>query len=163
VAYADLAAVKARAGRLAAAWAASTTPSDGDVTGFLADTAAEIDALLAARGLTTPATGAAASALRGLNADGALALALTATWPGDDGPSSAKDARADARSRWEQGIRALAEGRHPAVALLESSSSAPAASDFWSDEPTYGQDVTAAERALRNPFLAPEFERGQAL
>jgi hypothetical protein len=52
VAYADLAAVKARAGALARAWSDTSTPANSDIAGFLDDTAAEIDALLEApRGL----------------------------------------------------------------------------------------------------------------
>lgn len=163
MAYADAGDVKARAGRLQAAWGAATTPSDTQLDGFCTDVAAEIDALLTGRGLTAPATGGAAAALKGLNADGALVLALEATFPDEDGPGSAKGILQAARARAAAGMQALAEGRHPAARLLEASGDAPAASDFWSDEPTYGQDVTAAERAALNPYLQPEFERGMRL
>ncbi len=163
MAYADAGDVKARAGRLQAAWGSSTTPSDTDLAGFLTDTAAEIDAVLAGRGLAAPATGGAAAALLGLNADAALVLALEATFPDEEGPGSAKGILAAARARAAAGMQALAEGTHPATRLLEAAADAPAASDFWSDEPTYGQDVTAAERLALNPYLQPEFERGQAL
>jgi len=162
VAYANLSAVTARAGALARAWTAESAPSFSDIEGFLDDVAAEIDALVAARGLTPPLAGsAAANALRGVNADGALVLALEATYPETSGPSSAAKTLDDARRRYEQAVEALTTGTHPAVAVLEASADAPSATSFWQQEPGYGQQTPTTDDL--NPYTAPAFARGQPL
>lgn len=135
MAYADLASLKARAGALANAWTATSNPDDEQVSGFLDDVAAEIDALLVARGATPPPDGTAgADALRNINADGALLLALEATYPEGSGPSSASALIDTVRARFDQARGELLDGTLPALALLESASSAPHASSFWANE-----------------------------
>lgn len=161
MAYSDLAAVKARAGALSNAWTNVSKPSETDIAGFLDDVAAEIDALLEARGLTPPAPGsAAANALRGINADGALLLALEATYPEGSGPSSAGKILDTVRSRYEDAVSALVEGKLAAIALLEAGSAAPSASNFFSNEPEYGT-VTPARPEDRNVWIAPGVGRNQ--
>jgi hypothetical protein len=94
-------------------------PSNGDIAGFLDDTAAEIDALLEARGLTPPAAGtAAATALRGLNASAALVIALEATYPDSSGLASASALIGELRADVTTWSRELLDGTHPAIALL---------------------------------------------
>lgn len=160
-AYADLAAVKARAGVLANSWSAATTPSNTDISGFLDDVAAEIDALLTARGYTPPVAGsAAAKALKGINADGALVLALEATFPEGSGPSSAGKPLDEARARYENAYDALLDGSLPALALLASSGAAPSASNFFSNEPEYGT-VTPTRLEDTNAWISPGVGRNQ--
>lgn len=155
MAYADLAALKARAGALANAWTATSNPDDDQVSGFLDDVAAEIDALLVARGATPPVAGTAgAGALRNINADGALLLALEATYPEGSGPSSASSLIDTVRARWEEARGELLAGTLPALALLESASSAPHASSFWENEgDSFGQSSVQDSRD-RNPFVS---------
>lgn len=163
MAYADLGDVKARAGALARAWSPASEPSDSDITDFLQQTADEIDALLTARGYTPPAAGtAAAKALLGINADAALVLALEATYPEGAGLASASTQIEEARARVTAASKAIVDGTFPAVALLESSGSAPSASSFWQEEgDTFGVTSTADARDT-NPFTsAGPIGRGQ--
>lgn len=153
MAYADLPAVKGRAGRLSSAWGEHTKPSNTDITGFLTDVAAEIDGLISGRGLSPPEAGSAgALALRGLNADGALLLALEATFPESEGPAAAEDEIRRVRKRYEKGWDALVEGKHAAVTLLESTGAGPSASSAWT-----------GRSAEIEPELAPAWRRGQTL
>lgn len=174
MAYADLAAVKARAGALSRAWTANSTPSNADITTFLDDVAAELDAYLTARGLAPPAPGsAAANALRNVNAYGALVMALEATYPEGAGPASASKEIDDARKQYDKAVEAIIAGKHPAVGLLEATTaSAPSASSLWSKEPGYGLPLGVPTQPAQypgqpvedlNPFLAPQIGRGQSL
>jgi hypothetical protein len=121
VAYAALGDVQARAGALSGAWTANSKPSTGDITTFLDDVAAEIDAALAGRGLaiTDPAS-PAGKALKNVNALGALVLALQATYPEGSGPSSASKAIDDARGEFDGLMASIMDGTHPAVRSLEA-------------------------------------------
>jgi hypothetical protein len=166
-AYASLSDVQARAGALQNAWAVGSKPSTGDIVQMLADVAAEIDAYIGARGLTTPAVGPAAAALKNVNADGALVLALEATYPEGKGPASASEQIDVVRARYDATMVALADGSHPAVMLLESGNVASRASSFWENEPLYGifpfdprLDPLAPDA---NPYTAPTVARGQSL
>lgn len=163
MAYADLAAVKGRAGALSNAWGAATKPSDGDITGFLTDISSEIDALIAARGYTLPLAGSpAALALKGVNADGALVLALEATFPEGSGPASAGKTLDDARDRYTAAYNALLAGTLPALALLESGAGAPSASSFWSNEGDSFGTTSTVDARDKNPFTsAGPIGRGQ--
>jgi hypothetical protein len=167
VAYADVGAVKARAGVLASAWSADSSPSDSDLADFLDQTAGEIDAILGARGLGTPATGDAATALTGLNADAALVLALSASYPESSGPASALQIIADARARVIAASKALVDGTHPAMLLLESGAVSSRATSFWEQEPLYGEfftdpNLTSPFSPDANPHTAPRLSRGQS-
>lgn len=159
--YAETADVLARAGRFGQAWSDTSTPSFSDIERFLRTRAAEIDAGLQGRGIDTPVTGTSAEALRSLNAAGALILLLT---------GSALGAAADAvdtllarvQKEWDDGMQSIREGSHPAVTSVEASSSEYAtANDFWSEEPDYALDSWTDP--VDNPYLAPEFSRGQPL
>lgn len=167
MAYAALADVQARAGALSNAWTAGSKPSTGDITQFTVDIAAEIDGYLGARGLTTPAAGAAAAALKGVNADGALVLALEATYPEGAGPASASKEIDVARGRYDAAMKELLDGTHAAVVLLEAGNVNSRASSFWENEPLYGifpfdprLDPLAPDA---NPNTAPTVARGMSL
>lgn len=163
MAYADAAAVTARAGRIAAAWDDQSAPSLGDIDLFTQEVGGTIDSALAGRGLTSPAVGSSAAlALAGLNADGALVLALEATFPAGV-PENAQALLDGARARYAAGMTAIANGSHAAVKALEAGGGSPSATAFWVEEPEYGLDVPPEIRAGMNPYQAPGFERGQAL
>jgi predicted RNase H-like HicB family nuclease len=163
VAYALLADVKARAGALSGSWDAATKPSDGDITGFLGNISDEINAIIAARGLSLPVAGSAAAlALAGMNTDGALILALEATFPEGSGPSSAGKTLDDARDRYKESYDQLVAGTLPALALLESGASAPSASSFWQQEGDSFGTLSTPDARDANPFTsAGPVGRGQ--
>jgi hypothetical protein len=135
MAYATRDDVTARAGRLQDAWGPTTQPSLGDLDTFLTQTAAEIDAFVAARGFATPVTDPVASAaLVGINADRALLLALRATWPGGSGPAAVSDLIRDVEARVAAYDAAVASGDLPALLLLASTAAAAVeggADNFW--------------------------------
>lgn len=154
--YAALSDVQARAGGVRDAWTSASKPSTEEIEGFLVDTAGMIDAAVAARGLSVPVVDAgAAAALRGLNADGALVLALEAT-PGS-APTSMLEG---ARERWRLGLASLLDGTHPAVAALESGQTAAglSAGSLWTDEPEYDPVLE-----FTNRNLDPVLSRGMSL
>jgi len=164
--YAAVAHVKARAGHLARAWGESTEPSDADIEGFLADVAGEIDAALAGLGFSLPLSATSAVALRGMNADGALLLALDATWPSGEGPSAATELQKAVRSRYEKSWDRLLDGKHPATTAVEiESDPALAATDFWQENPDYGLPGSGWFPPERDPNAAldPAVLRGMRL
>lgn len=167
MAYADVADIQARAGALASAWTAGSTPSTSDLATFLDDVAAEIDAYLGGLGLAAPATGAAAAALKGVNVAGALLIALEASYPEGEGPASASKQIDDLRTAYTAAVEAIVDGTHPAVRLLEAGNVQDRASSFWENEPYYGifpydpnLDPLAPDA---NPHTAPTVARGQSL
>jgi hypothetical protein len=117
------------------AWTEASQPSMADITQFLADAAAELDAVIAAHGFETPVTDAKAkAALVQANADMALLLALRATWPGGGGPAAVSDLIRDVEARVGGYQSALLAGDVPALLYLASTAGATAeggASDFW--------------------------------
>jgi hypothetical protein len=125
MAYADLAALKARAGALARAWGESTSPSDTDLEMWLDEVAGEIDQIVAMHGYTTPVGEPAASALLDINASEALYRALLATFPSDSGPGAADgllsrlSARLYGAHRGDTGLWGqLVSGSHPTLVAL---------------------------------------------
>jgi hypothetical protein len=161
MAYATLDEVKARAGRLAPAWGATTDPSDTDIGGFLDAEAALLDAALEARGATVPATGTVAAALEGVNADGALVLAIEGTWPGGKGNEETRAILEAAQRRYRDAWAAIRDGKHAAVQLAVESLSGKKGSEadnFWTAEPDY---PTLTELLETNAYTAPGFARGQ--
>lgn len=169
MAYAALTDVQARAGALAGAWTTTSNPSTSQITGFLDDIAAEIDAALAGRGLaiTDPAS-TAALALKNVNAVGALILALQATYPEGSGPSSASKAITDAKADYDALFAAIIDGSHPAVQALEAGDVEHRASSFWSEEPLYGvfasdPDMLSVFSPDANPSTRPTIQRGASL
>lgn len=168
MAYATSADVVARAGALSAAWTDTSIPSLDDLDTFCSDVAAEIDGYLGGRGLTTPAEGAAAAALKSVNADGALVLGLTASYPEGAGPASASKVIDDAQARYEAAKEAIADGTHPAVTLLEAGNVGNRASSFWENEPLYGiypsdPDIIDINSPDANRSTRPTIERGRPL
>jgi len=162
VAYADIAATKVRAGRLAKAWTEASTPGEPDIEHHLGTTAAEIDAILAAKGSTLPldAAGPAALSLAGLNADMALVLMIDATWPGQGSSEGVREIREQVIERRDLAWERLIDGTHPAIVYTDSLASSPSATDFWTEEPNY---PTPGEAATIKPEHAPMFARGQKL
>ncbi|MGH8984920.1 MAG: hypothetical protein ACRDY6_13740 [Acidimicrobiia bacterium] len=154
--------MKGRAGRVSSPWTpgSASRPNEEDVTEFLVQVAAEMDALIASLGHTVPATGAAAEALKGTNIDGALVLALEAQFPGGV-PSELERLYNGAAKRYDRALGLLDKGKHAALALLESTPSDPSASTLWSEEPEYGQ--TVERESDRNVNLRPSVFRGQKL
>jgi len=151
-----------RAGKIGAAWGETTTPSYGDLDMFLAEVGDEIEAALVTRGAGLPLDATASGAIRGLNADGALILAIEATWPSDTGPQTAKEILRGARDRFEKGMDAIRDGSHTVVLYLGSLGTPLGSSDFWSTEPDYGLVGSRewADARLR-PDQQPVARRGQ--
>ncbi len=164
MAYAQVADLKARAGRLAPSWTRDSVPGDADLEKFLAYESALVDAALLSRGYALPAAGtAAAHALQGVVADGALLLALAGTFPSNEGPAAAQELVRTVTARYDHTWGLINGGTHSVVMLLESTDpDQPGASNFWDTEPGYGQ-IDPAERASINPYLQPEAERGMRL
>ena len=159
--YAQVAHVKARAGRLAPSWHRDSTPGDTDIEVFLEDETDKVNSAITARGLDVPADDTiVAGALRGVVADGALLLALSGTFPADEGPAAARKLIEVVQARYDAAWSALNDGTHVAILVLEGSDTdKPSASDFWSEEPDYGL-LDFEERETLNPYLQPEAERG---
>jgi len=97
-----------------------------------------------------------------MNADGALLLALAATFVGKAARDSVSELIDSVSKRYDAAWSAILAGTHPAVAVLEGSAGAPGAADFWTKEPDYGRlgsvgwgDVWASES------IRPGAYRGQ--
>jgi hypothetical protein len=162
--YATVAHVKARAGFLAEAWGEATDVSDADIGIFLGNIADELDAAITGLGQTPPTDGStAALALVGMNADGALLLALDATFPAGEGPAAATALQESVSKRYEKAWERLLDKKHPATTAPEASGETPEESDFWSNNPEYGLPgiVSPADPAQPNPAIDPAVVRGQ--
>lgn len=157
MAYASFDDVTARAGRLAGGFLVEGKhPDRADIEGFLADVAAEIDAILRAHG-HDPATFTSDTreALRGLNADGALILAIPGLDPSGK-PENFVGIYNPAKARYDAGMKLLNEGKLAALLELESAGTGATAGSFWTDEPTYGDVAPRAEDevAAVAPFVS---------
>lgn len=163
--YAEVAHVKARAGFIGGAWGESTDVTTADLGHFLISVSDEIDAAIAGLGQSTPAADSvAAKALLGLNADGALLLALDATFPAAEGPQAVTALQEAVRKRYEESWKRLLEGKHPAVTAPEATdTSVLTATDFWTENPEYGQKgvQSEAEPFEPNEFIDPYVTRGE--
>ncbi|HLE98970.1 MAG TPA: hypothetical protein VI540_03660 [Gaiellaceae bacterium] len=160
--YATFADVEARAGRYAPLFSvAGKQPDETTIEKLLVDVEAEINAAIAARGISTPVTDAAAkAALLDVTAYGALARALIGV-PGDDG---LEELQKYAQAVWLAALAAIAKGTFPAVAALESAGAGASAGDFWEENPDYGTpEQVQAEALTLTPSLAPGFAKGQSL
>jgi hypothetical protein len=165
-AYADASHVKARAGYLGGAWTEESEPAFQDLDGFVREVADEINAAISGLGYTLPTDGSAAAlALRGMNADGALLIALDATYPAGDGPQAATQLQERIERRYEKAWERLLAGQHPATTVSEVSDSAAAgATDFWQENPDYGLVPADVEDVVYpNPYLDPAIWRGMPL
>lgn len=162
-AYAEPLDVYARAGRLRDAFGQNDAPGEPEIQGFLDDVAGELDALISSHGVSVPVVDATATAaLRGVNADGALVLALPAAFP--SGSTEPAERLLEAvRGRYEAALAQLSDGTFPALAQIVSTSGvASAASSLWTDEAGYDWNKTA-EAVAGNASLLPAIERGQKL
>lgn len=163
MAYASLPHVKSRGGRLAGAWTETSTPGDADIEVFLDQIAGEIDAALAGHGIGLPldAAGVPARALEGLNADGALVLAIEGSWPGGRGNDEVKAIYDSAKARYNTAWTALQSGKHVAVVLAidtEGEAGAGDGDNFWSAEPDYLMSPPQGWPFV-NPALQPSIGR----
>lgn len=160
--YADLNALLARAGRLAPAWSRDTDPDLADLERWLAECSATLDVELGAKGVGLPVDDEAViSMLGGIAADGALALALEATWPGPDAPADAAKLLEGARGRWEAALASIRDGTSAALGFLvvEGEGVESKSTSFWIAEPQYPLSAVPAD--VRNPTQAPGAYRGQ--
>lgn len=156
--YAVLADVLARAGRVAVAWDATTDPGYPAIERFLDDAAAEIDALIAGARFPVPVTSdPPLGSLRKINAVGALAAAIAATFP-SGGNDAAAVLGTRAQADYDAAMARLEDGTHPALVYLDSSTDSALATDFWTENPNYGRSPLPVE----NPWLAPSIRRGEA-
>lgn len=159
--YAELPAVLGRAGAAGGYFTDSSDPDLSDVERFLVQTASEIDVAIAAINVTVPITDAVAvGALEGLNADGALVLALEAAFPGKGQRPDAIGAILEgARARWTAGIAALMSGKAPLCGYLtnlQGASGPGGATAFWIEEPDYGAyGSRSTTEYLEHPALMP--------
>lgn len=182
--YAGLPDLLARAGKLRDAWDEDTDPSTTDLSAFLQTTSDELDARIGAYGFTLPVTDTVAqAALVGVNADFALLLAISSTWPGNGGPQAAKDLADQVQKRVDEYQAALDSGSLPALLYLgalgsggtDTDASGSGAASFWTHD---GVDYTYewwSERLggwTRNIWsdpwgvpraVGPEFKKGMAL
>lgn len=158
MAYAEVADVRARAGVLSPAFNQGFV-AEAEIERFLDDAAGEIDARVATAGFATPLTDVVATnALRALNADGALVVAIAAKWP--DGNDGAKTLLERASKRWEAGLEALASGEATVLEYLSSLVSSPGSTDFWTENPGYGRvGDPSVDPLTTNPYLAPGIAR----
>lgn len=180
MAYAQLADVKGRAGALADAWSQDSRPGDGDLERYLDAAAAELDAYIGSAGFGTPVTDlVAVAALRAVNADKALLVAIDATWPGDP---AVQQLRAAVAARVQAYDNEMASGSLPALLYLAASSAdenIEGGDDFWSREglqdyidSLYGSLYASTSGSGRGWLMdsfgiprtqQPEFRRGMRL
>lgn len=158
--YADVHAVTGRAGAVGGYFTDSSDPDLADLERFLVQTAGELDAALGARGLSVPVTDATAlSILEGWNADGALAIALPAAYPGKGSrPDSVSELIEQVTARWEKALSSIEDGSARLVRYLEAQAGpgGATASALWIDEPDYGVlGSRSANEWLEHPALAP--------
>lgn len=161
MAYADLNALLARAGRLAGAWTDETDPDLSDLEVFLGNVAAEIDAELLSRSITVPINDQAAAALAGMNADGALVLAIEGTFVGTRS-EEVTNILTGARTRYQAALDAMRNGTHTVVRWLESTTAASlGASSFWDTEMDDYGVVEVPPEWINNPAIAPAVFRNE--
>lgn len=171
--YAAVLDVKALGGFLSDAWQESgTVVTEADLATFIVLASSDVDVILASAGIALPLTSLVAVAgLRGLVADGALVLAINATWPNDP-PGQALAARTAANDRWMAGLEGLRNGTHSVLDLLEQDAGNidRSASSLWQAEPQYGLYgwyrgvfIGAIDPDDLNPNLAPQSRRGDVL
>jgi hypothetical protein len=165
-AYAEAAAVKARAGVLSSAWEEGSTPGPSEIDLFLGQVSRDLDAILRANNLYPPDT-VTAGALEGVTADGTLLLMIDATWPGAAGQDAVAELRAEVVARFTAVVQSLRDGTSPILNIPATST--PKASSMWEDEPESGLPGSESwnEEVLRGtvigPGVPPEWYRGQVL
>lgn len=138
------------------------------MSAFVAEIDGFVRSVFSGLGLAAPADDSEAGlALRGLVADGALLLALDATYPAGEGPAAATELQERAAARYAASLALLLSGKHPAVLSVEATTgetAVPSATDFWSENPLYGLIPRELndETWWSNPHLDPTVGRGMA-
>lgn len=159
--YADLNVLRARAGRLSGAWDLDTDPDEDDLERWLSECSSTLDLELGVHGVTTPVTDEQAIEVLGaMAADGALVLAIEATWPGE-APADAGAILAGAKARWEAALQGLRDGTNSVAAFLLAGGDAaePLSTSFWIEEPTYPYPLPTSDYVY--PLTRPGAYRGQ--
>lgn len=139
MAYADVPAVRGRAGGVSRQWSGNARPSDTDLQRFLDQATAEIDAKIASLGYIVPVTDpTAAGALESLTVAGALVKALPATFASEQATANVSSLLERVTAEWENGLTAIMEGKHGVIVYLGSLSTSPLPTSLFVDEPFYG-------------------------
>lgn len=162
MAYASLSDLKGRAGPISQKWTATSHPSNEELNAMLEADAAELDAILSARGFVTPLDGIAADAARNINADLTLLKAIPATFPAGEGPNAASALIESIRERVSGLWASLLDGTHPLIIFLGEITTThehARTTSFWTNEPLY-PTWGDWEAAQRQPLQAPEFAKG---
>lgn len=161
MAYATVHACTGRAGGVGGFFTDTSDPDLADLERFLVQTAGMIDAALIARGHAVPVTDATGLAvLEGVNADGALAIALPAAYPATGvRPDSVSALIEEVTKRWESALAAIADGSHLVVQMLDQQASGDAGATgtgFWIEEPDYGVlGSRSRSEYLEHPGIQP--------
>ena len=165
--YAAVEHVRARAGFLSGAWGEQTDVTNADLGVFVQQVADELNGAITGLGFTIPAEDSvAAKSLAGMNADGALLLALDATFPAGEGPAAATALQEAVRARYDAAWTLLLAGNHPATTApgaTDEGDLADGAVSFWTENPYYGLPgySSEADPEVVNPYLDPMPTRGQ--
>jgi cell division protein ZapA (FtsZ GTPase activity inhibitor) len=165
VSYATVDDVQARAGRARIALSQAHAPDNTEIERFLEDVAAELDAKMSALGADVPTTNAVVvAALRGVNADGALILALDATYPSSQSDKAVDRLLDRTERRYRAAMDQIEAGTWPAIqVIVEGGEGAEtAAADFWSNDPTYGLSTRSLERWSHTKDTLPGVEKGMS-
>lgn len=163
--YADLKALLARAGRLAPAWGDETNPDYADLERFLEEVSNRIDVALSLHGIDLPLSisdtnveEAVLGTLGGIAADGALVMALEATWTAEM-PEDVSRVLQGARTRYEAAMTALEDGTSSVVTYLLTTSPDSdriGATAQWVEEPDYPLlGSKGYSEYTENPLAAP--------
>lgn len=158
--YAVLADVQRELGKHKPALTATSNPSETDVTNkVLPDISGEIDAILAARGLTVPVTAPASflDRLRALNAIGAAARVDAALFPQAAGPAATGFADW-LKEIYDEGLAALRRGEGIPDTVANAGTSLP--TSFQQRHP--GSIGTDLDNATDGNTTDPVFRRDTA-
>lgn len=164
MAYAGSQNVVARSGGLLVGLSPTTTPSLADVNGWLDEVGALIDGMVnGANGFAIPVVSTdAVAALAGVNADGALVLALSAKFPGDSAGPATSGVKKDAQRRFDKAMSDLQTGDHPAVLILQAAATGVSAQQLAgsnaTDNPGYIPDELNPTRVYNPNFDAPFYK-----
>lgn len=162
--YAELPDVRARLGRLAAAFTDQSHPGEADILRFVDDRGLLLDGVLAEYGTVPLAAGStAALALRPMTAIGAALDAIDAAWPGGEGaPEVAGALRKSLHKAWDAAWKTIADRTHPAILVLRGADPTQGATALWTSEPTLELTAQSTDAVDVNPELAPAISRRSA-
>jgi len=131
----------------------TTKPKAADVEQFVTDIAAEIDAILAADGITVPVTNATAVAyLKHLNVLGAAALTADVLFPQATGEGETP-AGAKFEKRYQDGLARLESGDNPVALILSQ------AADTGGRAPiSHYTEMSSSDQELTEPHFTRDME-----